>query len=233
MKHLFFSAFLAVILINMVYQAKGVHFLQNATTVLVTGKILETETNKPVSAKIVFQKLPHGGAVGIIDNNPEDGSYELILDLESEYSLEIRGQGHGKKKVHIATGSADTMFVFHLSPVSDENVVRLETLTFAQGDYHVPDEAVQELNDLVDQMILNDRMEIQLEGHTDFRGNKKKNFELSEDRVKAVKDYLVSQGIKRRRIKTKAFGGTKPLTHKNTPEAHAHNRRVEVRVIKE
>lgn len=74
-------------------------------------------------------------------------------------------------------------------------------------------------------------MVIQLEGHTDYLGPAKQNLELSEKRVLAVKDYLVSKGINKARIKTKAFGGTKPLSKEDTPEAHAANRRVEVRVL--
>jgi outer membrane protein OmpA-like peptidoglycan-associated protein len=55
---------------------------------------------------------------------------------------------------------------------------------------------------------------------------------LSQDRVEAVKKYLVSKGIDKNRIKTKAFGGTQPLSNDRTEEAKALNRRVEMRVLK-
>jgi outer membrane protein OmpA-like peptidoglycan-associated protein len=71
-----------------------------------------------------------------------------------------------------------------------------------------------------------------LEGHTDYLGDAKQNMRLSEERVKAVRDYLVSNGIGKSRIKTKAFGGTQPLSRDNTPEAHRLNRRVELRILK-
>jgi len=75
-------------------------------------------------------------------------------------------------------------------------------------------------------------MVIQLEGHTDYLGDAKQNMRLSEERVVAVRDYLVDKGISKTRIKTKAFGGTQPLSRDNTPEAHRLNRRVELRVLK-
>jgi OmpA-OmpF porin, OOP family len=49
--------------------------------------------------------------------------------------------------------------------------------------------------------------------------------------VDAVKEYLVSKKVNKNRIKTKAFGGTSPLSRDNTPEAHRLNRRVELRIL--
>jgi outer membrane protein OmpA-like peptidoglycan-associated protein len=46
-----------------------------------------------------------------------------------------------------------------------------------------------------------------------------------------VKDYIVSKNINKNRVKTKAFGGTQPLSRDDTPEAHRMNRRVELRIL--
>ena len=77
----------------------------------------------------------------------------------------------------------------------------------------------------------NATMVIQLEGHTDYQGDAKENMKLSQARVDAVKQYLASKDISKNRIKTKAFGGTSPLSRENTPEAHRMNRRVELRIL--
>ena len=75
-------------------------------------------------------------------------------------------------------------------------------------------------------------MVIQLEGHTDPQGNPQLNMQLSQDRVDAVKAYLVNKGIGSARLQTQAYGGTKPLSTEDNPEAHRLNRRVEVRILK-
>lgn len=77
----------------------------------------------------------------------------------------------------------------------------------------------------------NEAMVIQLEGHTDYQGNAKENLKLSKERVESVKHYIISKGIPKNRIKTKAFGGTMPLSRDNTPEGHRLNRRVELRIL--
>ena len=76
-------------------------------------------------------------------------------------------------------------------------------------------------------------MVIQLEGHTDKRGNPSLNLKLSQDRVNAVKDYLVSNGVAKERVLTKAFGDSQLISQGTSPEDRAKNRRVEVRIISE
>ena len=89
------------------------------------------------------------------------------------------------------------------------------------------------LDEVVALMKDNTKLVIQLEGHTDNQGNAKLNMELSQDRVDNVKKYIVSKGVEKDRVKTKAFGGTKPILSTNTPEARARNRRVEMRILNE
>jgi len=72
-----------------------------------------------------------------------------------------------------------------------------------------------------------------LEGHTDNQGSSKANLALSQERVDAVKRYLVAMGISKDRVKTKAFGGSQPLSNEMTQEARSMNRRVEMRILKD
>jgi OOP family OmpA-OmpF porin len=88
------------------------------------------------------------------------------------------------------------------------------------------------LDEVAQMMKENSRIVIQLEGHTDNQGSSKANLALSEDRVEAVKKYLVAKGIGKDRVKTKAFGGSQPLSNEMTQEARAMNRRVEMRILK-
>jgi outer membrane protein OmpA-like peptidoglycan-associated protein len=106
-------------------------------------------------------------------------------------------------------------------------------LIFDAGKDKIKPASYDELDGLVALMRVNSKMEIQLEGHTDNVGNANKNLALSQDRVEAVKKYLASNGINKKRISTKAFGGTQPIATEDTEEAHALNRRVEMRVLKD
>jgi len=122
---------------------------------------------------------------------------------------------------------------YYLEPQIKENqIIRLNKLIFELGKSNITPESFEELNRLSKIMNENTFMHIQLEGHTDYRGSKRLNMKLSQNRVDAVKDYLRRKGISSRRIKTKAYGGTKPLIRDSSIEASEINRRVEVRILK-
>ena len=109
--------------------------------------------------------------------------------------------------------------------------MRLDALNFQQRSSIISPESYAELNSVSDMLQSNPKMIIQLEGHTDTRGDAKLNLKLSERRVDAVRDYLIRRGVGKSRIKLKAFGGSQPLSRENTEEAHMLNRRVEVRIV--
>ena len=63
-------------------------------------------------------------------------------------------------------------------------------------------------------------------------GDALKNYELSLERVKSVKQFLVEKGIEESRLKETGFGGTKPLVGFGTDDERKVNRRVEFVVTK-
>jgi outer membrane protein OmpA-like peptidoglycan-associated protein len=109
--------------------------------------------------------------------------------------------------------------------------MRLDNLIFAVGTARISPESHDELDEVVAMLNNNPTMIVQLEGHTDAKGDPKLNMKLSQDRVDAVKTYLISKGSAKSKIKTKAFGGTSPLSMENTEQAHKMNRRVELRIL--
>jgi peptidoglycan-associated lipoprotein len=66
---------------------------------------------------------------------------------------------------------------------------------------------------------------IQIEGHCDKRGSTEYNLALGERRAKAVKNYLVTLGIKSKRMTVISYGEEKPLDGSDSEEAFAKNRR--------
>jgi outer membrane protein OmpA-like peptidoglycan-associated protein len=77
----------------------------------------------------------------------------------------------------------------------------------------------------------NPTVKIQIEGHTDIVGNAVDNLKLSENRAKAVVTYFISKGIDPKRLSSKGFGATKPISGNNSEEERAQNRRTELKII--
>lgn len=73
----------------------------------------------------------------------------------------------------------------------------------------------------------NDKL-VSVEGYTDSRGSDDTNMKLSQDRANAVKDYLISQGVKADKVRALGKGKQNPIASNDTPEGRANNRRVEI-----
>ncbi len=74
---------------------------------------------------------------------------------------------------------------------------------------------------------------ITIEGHTDNRGARAYNLDLSTRRAKAVLEYLVKKGVDRKRLRAKGYGFDRPIATNNTPLGRAKNRRVDFVIVKD
>jgi outer membrane protein OmpA-like peptidoglycan-associated protein len=71
-------------------------------------------------------------------------------------------------------------------------------------------------------------LRIEVEGHTDSTGGDEYNMKLSENRAKAVRDYLVAQGVRAENVTSKGFGKTMPVADNGNAAGRQMNRRVEL-----
>ena len=82
--------------------------------------------------------------------------------------------------------------------------------------------------------LLKDNPEIKVEisGHTDSRGSKKKNYRLSQARADAVVQALIYRnGIDPTRITAKGYGPEQPVAPNTTKAGRLQNRRIELKVL--
>lgn len=115
-------------------------------------------------------------------------------------------------------------------------VIVFENIYYDYNSFTLTTGAKTELNTLADLMLKNSNLIIQLSAHTDSRGEKIYNQELSQKRAQSAKDYLVSKGISARNITAIGFGETQLRNHCNdnvhcTEAEHIYNRRTEVKIL--
>jgi len=73
---------------------------------------------------------------------------------------------------------------------------------------------------------------IEIQGHTDERGDDAYNLDLSDRRAKAVMKYLVDKGVDAKRLTAQGYGETQPLDRRHVEAAWAKNRRVAFLILK-
>lgn len=72
-------------------------------------------------------------------------------------------------------------------------------------------------------------MSVRLEGHADERGSREYNMALGEKRANAVRDFLVTQGVKGSSLEVVSFGEEQPAATGHDESSWSQNRRVEVK----
>ena len=87
------------------------------------------------------------------------------------------------------------------------------------------------LESIVNILNAKSELKISLKGHTDAKGPENYNVMLSKNRVSAVQDFLLSNGISAERIIIEALGEKVPIADNSSSEGRKLNRRVEVRFI--
>ncbi|MGM0579252.1 MAG: OmpA family protein [Bacteroidota bacterium] len=195
------------------------------------GKVINETLESPIEAKLTLESLPYGGDIRVFHSEDETGDFSFKVKENNKYKVKIESEGYITIEEEISVKDDMEDLLFSLMPSGSGAILRLD-INFKQSKADILENSYEELDRLLKMMQEYPNMEIQLEGHTDFRGSASANMRLSEKRVKAVKTYLTSKSVSSDRIKTKAFGGTKPLSKESTEEAKLNNRRVEARILK-
>jgi len=109
-------------------------------------------------------------------------------------------------------------------------VLALEPVTFATSSAQITPEG-QTVLDLAVAYLLENPVDVEIQGHTDSDGSEASNQALSEARATAVLEYLVANGVDEAALTASGFGESQPVADNDTAEGRAQNRRIEFRVV--
>ena len=169
------------------------------------------------------------------------GEVSFTVDCEKTFTIQAIKDGfEGNSFAVIASkkkgGSIKIDAV--LKPISEiitEKEVKLKPIFFEYNNSNITQQGAFELDKLVQIMKNNEKLIIFVKSHTDNRGTDEFNLLLSDKRVKATIQYVISNGIDPNRISGKGFGETEPKVdckENCTEEAHEQNRRSEFLIVK-
>ncbi len=203
--------------------------------VLITGRVLDRKTNRPIEAEIDYQSLNNDSEVGMAKSNAGDGEYKIVLPAGNTYGFMAKARGYismfENTDFSNLTEYKEIEKNLYLIPIEVGQVVQLNNLFFVQSESEFMPESEAELDKLYEMMTENPSMRIELKGHTDNQGYYKSNMKLSQERAEAVMNYLIEKGISKKRVVAQGYGPTQPLYSNSDPEKRALNRRVEVEIL--
>jgi outer membrane protein OmpA-like peptidoglycan-associated protein len=127
--------------------------------------------------------------------------------------------------------SAAAQLLKFLQDANDTSVPRnfvLDNLNFATGTANLDAGSQKTIDDVAKVLGAFPSAKIELQGHTDNRGDADKNKSLSDARANAVMSGLAALGVAADRMTAAGFGSDKPIDSNDTTEGRAKNRRTEV-----
>jgi adhesin transport system outer membrane protein len=96
----------------------------------------------------------------------------------------------------------------------------------------IPSESKENLKSLANLLSKSKEYSAVIVGHASNEGPPRLNMELSMKRARAVRNFLISSGVNRSKLKIKGMGEEEPVASSLTPEGIQKNRRVEIELIK-
>jgi len=177
----------------------------------------------------------------------EDGSFAFdkvdCKDLYYYLRAEIGDYVTTEVKVDLNV-EGDVFYEFMIKPreiaidkdVDLAKVLNIKEIYFDFDKSDIRPDAAVELAKIVEVMRENPKMKIDIRSHTDSRGDDSYNLRLSDRRAKATLEWMVKQGIERKRLTAKGYGETQLVNGCSngvpcTEEEHQANRRSEFIVI--
>lgn len=166
--------------------------------------------------------------------DPIDG-YITTLAEKTLYAFNIAKQGYLFYSHHFNLKEPGNfrnaaIFDIYLQPISNDVKVVLNNIFFDHDSFLLKEGSEIELDQVVEFLKLNAKVNVEISGHTDNLGSKEYNLRLSENRAKAIVHYL-QQKIDPQRITFKGYGAEMPVAENDTAEGRSKNRRSELRIV--
>jgi outer membrane protein OmpA-like peptidoglycan-associated protein/Tol biopolymer transport system component len=215
-------------------------------TTYVKAIVQDAISGKALQANVEVVNMS-SGRIHAKSVSDEIGEFLITLPIGKNYAMNVSKSKYLFHSEHFELSEAaslDQPFLLKISlyPIPDASQstgnapiskpVTLKNVFFETGSAALKDNSRIELNRLKEFLQENSEMKIQINGHTDNVGSDLDNLVLSENRSKAVFDYLVKSAIDSKRLKYKGFGESTPIADNATEEGRRQNRRTEFVMIR-
>jgi len=193
-------------------------------------KTISTLVSVFVLAAMCFVFIAQDANAGISikeSSSPSECNRKLLnaRDCGRWYRL----QKIGKHMNHIKPGIEDSPIwnTAKETIVAPRKIV-LRGIKFDTAKATIKSESLPILRKNLAELKSNPNVKITVIGHTDSDGSVDFNQTLSQQRARAVLNYLVEHGIDVNRLNSRGVGESRPVATNNTVEGKALNRRIEI-----
>jgi len=220
--------------IKEVVKAQAVAIKEAQLTIL-KGVITDALTQKPLEATIEIVDNQMNQVIASFTSNSATGKYLVSLPAGKNYGIAVKKEGYlfHSENFDIPNTAAFQQVTkdVELKNIAVGSKIVLKNIFFDFDKATLRPESTNELQRLT--KLLNDvpTLKIEISGHTDSKGANDYNKTLSDNRAKAVVDYLIKAGIASNRLVYKGYGEEQPISTNDTEEGRQLNRRTEFKIL--
>lgn len=205
-------------------------------TSYVRGLVVDKFTGKALKADIELFSLKTSKKVTETFSDAANGKFLLNLPANSDYAFKAGAPGYAyhSENFSLTESTLDEPYelIIKLEPIQKDVKMVMKNVLFEVDKSELKPASYVELNQLTAYLNRNATLHIEIGGHTDNTGTESRNKTLSEERAKAVYQYLISQDIDASRLTYKGYGSSQPVATNDTEEGKALNRRTEIKITK-
>jgi outer membrane protein OmpA-like peptidoglycan-associated protein len=209
---------------------------------LIEGQISSLDNGEVLSDVSVLLLDDFGNAVDSAITDQE-GNYVFVVGCEESYTIMVNHFGYFRKDKPVQTGDdlkEVLVFDFDLEKEvvvkNEKEQLNLNPIFFELNSSYLTEQAMLELDRVVETMKKYPSMKIAIGSHTDSRSEADYNLWLSGRRANRTREYIIDQGIEADRLTAKGFGESEILNNCNdnsacSEEEHGVNRRSEFVIV--
>jgi outer membrane protein OmpA-like peptidoglycan-associated protein len=210
--------------------------IQPQRATFLRGVVLDSFTRAPIPEAVVrLVDVESGDTIREVLSGRGDGRFLMSLPMDKRYAAHVEARGYvfGSKHFYLKNLEEDLYFdiTVPLEKIKKGATITLRNIFFETGSFTLRSESEPELRLLRNYLRKNRRMQVEIQGHTDDVGHEESNQLLSENRAKAVRDWLIAHGIEGSRLTAIGYGESQPIADNETERGRALNRRTEFKIM--
>ncbi len=233
--------------------------LQPEPVVLVHGELLDRQTKKKLSGRLVYNSLGKNDRKRFIETC-DDGAYTIVAPYGDNLAVTAEVDGYFSESILIKTTKEEIEEVDNggsllplveekdnseleviyreqsqsilLVPIREGLTIPLNNIFFTANESVLKEESTTELDRCLRFLLRNRNLVVEVGGHTNGICGASFAIQLSRDRAAEVAAYFKERGVAANQVYHKGYGKSRPIATNETREGRRKNQRVELKVLR-
>ena len=192
------------------------------------GSVTSSTNTKGHAARIAVLKIPEETLFIESTSDSMKGTYSVALPTGT-YRVQVVEKGYLPitRIITIDSSQQDITLDIFLQSTQVGSSYTMTYTEFKTSEFDLDYKDKADLVAVKKLLLLNPNIAIEIAGHTDDIGKASDNLSLSKKRAKAVYNWLLEEGIDKKRMIYNGYGSSQPIASNKTEEGRQRNRRTE------